>query len=101
MLGKLKSAFKDLKMEIIMKNWNLEKLNKSVKKLDFVDFKLSQLSSFAFALMIVKIFPFLRRLGFKKLLSLLVLSGFRPFCKFFPLNELHSQEIDEESPEEQ
>ncbi len=84
-----------------MENWNLEKLNKGVKKLDFIDFKLSQLASFAFALMVVKMFPFLRRLGFKKLLGLLVLSGVRPFCKFFPLSDLHAKVVDEEASEEQ
>ncbi len=84
-----------------MEKWDLEKLNKGVKKLDFIDFKLSQMASFAFGLMLVKIFPFLRRVGFKKILGLMVLSGARPFYKFFTQSDLPSEVIDHKVAEEQ
>ncbi len=66
-----------------MDNWDLDKLNERTKRLDFFDFKLAQIAGFFFGIFLIKIFPFLRRVGFKKILILMCLSGARPLLKFF------------------
>ena len=83
-----------------MENWDLKRLNKGVKNLDFIDFKLSQLASFAFGLMLVKLLPFLRKIGFKKILGLMILSGLRPCYKFFEQSQAEQELPEETSAEE-
>ncbi len=83
-----------------MENWDLEKLNKGIKNLDFIDFKLSQLASFAFGVMIVKLFPFVRRIGFKKILGLMIFSSVRPFYRFLSQSDESQQAADDFSAEE-
>jgi len=82
-----------------MENWDLKKLNKGIKDFDFIDFKLAQMASFAFGLMIIKLFPFLRRIGFKKILGLMVLSGARPAYKFLTQCDVNNEASDEASDE--
>ncbi len=78
-----------------MENWDLDKLNERTKRLDFFDFKLSQMAGFFFGIFLIKMFPFLRRVGFKKIFILMCLSGARPLLKFLGEDENCDENADD------